>query len=124
MTKRVDFDMADAVDALSDIACQPPQGPWNWDGSTYPLCSLGCMSPVDMEGLDDHSPVLLGLFRMAPNDDPDLPKLRDLLMQLHDVFGIFPEDETDKAKLWLSTRLGSRAVASDVQALLDAGQKQ
>jgi hypothetical protein len=104
MTKPVDFDIEDAVDALSDIACQPPQGPWNWDGSTYPLCLSESMSPVSMECLDDHSPVLFVLFRLAPNGDPNMLRLRDLLMQLHDVFGIFPEDETDKAKLWFSTR--------------------
>ena len=80
-----------------------------------------------MEGLDDHSPVILGLFRMAPNDDPDLPRLRDLLMQLHDVFGIFPDDETNEAKQTVALdtcQPSSRQVASDVHSLLDAGQKQ
>ena len=110
MTKPVDFDMAGAVDALSDIACQPPQGrPWNWDGGTYvyPWVTVGGMSWFNMERmseLNDHSPVLFVLFRLAPNGDPNMLRLRDLLVQLHDVFGIFSEDGSDEAELWLSTR--------------------
>ena len=80
MTKPVDFDIADAVDALSDIACQPPQGPWNWDGSTYPWRCIRDMSWINTENLNDHSPVLFVLIRLAPNGYPDAYRLRDLPM--------------------------------------------
>ena len=101
---------ADAVDALSDIACLPPQGPWNWDANTY----MGWkeVKPfICLEGLDDHSPVLFRLLRVAPNGDTNEFELANGLMRLHDVFGIFPEDGSDEAEM----RLPSRAVVAAVR---------
>ena len=61
--------------------------------------------------LNDHSPVLFVLLRLAPNGDPNMLRLADLLMRLHDVFGIFPDGgETYEAKLWLPT---GAALAAD-----------
>ena len=81
------------------------------------------MSLVNMEALDDHSPVLFVLFRLAPNGDPNMLRLRDPLMRLHDVFDIFPEDLRFLASP-VTCRRGSSTVASDVPAVLDAGQNQ
>ena len=97
MTKRVDFDMADAVDALSDIACQPPSILWNWDANTY--MHRGVEPFICLEGLDDHSPVLLRLVRrMAPNGDLNEFELANGLMRLHDAFDIFPKTGRPKPK--------------------------
>ena len=98
MTKPVDFDIADAVDALSDIAYQPPQGrPWNWDGSTYPWRCIRDMSWINTERLNDHSPVLSVLIRMAPNGYPNGGRLIRLLSELNNAFSIFPKHRSKSA---------------------------
>ena len=99
---------AEALDALSDIACQPPEELWNWDANTYMRWRE--VEPfICLDGLDDHSPVLLGLVRMAPNGDLNEFELTNGLMRLHDAFDIFPEDGSAESELSLSTRA---AVAS------------
>ena len=58
-----------------------------------------------MGALDNHSQVLLELIRLAPNGYPNQCSLRDLLMQLHTVFRIFPKDRPRlSAKLSLTNR--------------------
>ena len=102
-TKTAKFDIGVAMDALADIACQPPQGrPWNWDGSAYPLQKR--TDAPDIGALNDHSPVIFVLIRLAPNGYPDAYRLRDLLMRMATVFSIFPEDRSYEATLSLKTR--------------------
>ena len=60
--------------------------------------------PPSMAALNDHSPVLFVLIRLAPNGYPDAYRLRDLLMRMATVSSIFPEDRSYEATLSLKTR--------------------
>ena len=62
------------------------------------------MSWINTEKLNDHSPVLFVLIRLAPNGYPDTSRLRDLLMQMATVFSIFAHDTSYEATLSLKTR--------------------
>ena len=76
---------------------------WTWDGTTYPKTKRS--HGPNQAALDDHAEVLVNLFKLAPNGYPDAYKLRDLLMQLHLVYNIFPKDDRSaESKLVLSTR--------------------
>ena len=76
-----------AVDALSHIACQPPEGPWDWDARQYPI-KKGIDAP-NLAALNNHSQVLLELIRIVPNARPIHDRLRNVFMTLHKSFKIF-----------------------------------
>ena len=100
---------AEALDALSDIACQPPSELWHWGANTYMRWSE--VEPfICLEGLDDHSPVLLRLVRMAPNGDLNEFELANWLKWLHRAFDIFPPDGSYEAEMSLELRACVAAV--------------
>ena len=76
-----------AVDALSHIACQPPEGPWDWDARQYPI-EKGIDAP-NLAALNNHSQVLLELIRIVPNARPIHDRLRNVFVTLHKSFKIF-----------------------------------
>ena len=94
-TETVNFRIGAALDALIDIASQPPKGPWDWDASRYPMPGLS-QRFYDMAGLNIYSQFLLVLIRLAPHGHPinedSAGRLRDLLIQLHTHFNIFPDN--------------------------------
>ena len=85
-TARIFFVRA-AVDALSHIACQPPEGPWDWDARQYPI-KKGIDAP-NLAALNNHSQVLLELIRLAPNASLIPYRMMRVLMMLHMCFKIF-----------------------------------
>ena len=97
------------MDALTEIASDPPTGPWDWDAIRYMIPKerpkwMRALTP-DLTVLNNHSQVLLVLIRLTPKGRPNLDSLRDLLIRLHTVFRIFPKDRpTRSAKLSLTNR--------------------
>ena len=82
----VKFSIADGFQRLTNAATAAPY-PFDWDGSAYP--ELNRSSGPDTEALDQHSDVLIHLVHLTPNGCPDPFLLRDLLIMLHWLFGIF-----------------------------------
>ena len=76
-----------AVDALSHIACQPPEGPWDWDARQYPI-EKGIDAP-NLAAMNNHSQVLLELIRIVPNARPIHDRLRNVFVTLHKSFKIY-----------------------------------
>ena len=76
-----------AMELLSHIACQPPEGPWDWDARQYPL-KRGMNTP-NLAALNNHSQVLLELIRLVPNANPIHSRLRNGFMTLHKFLKIF-----------------------------------
>ena len=82
---------------------------WSWDGKTYPKTKRS--NGPHRETLEHHSPVLLELFYLAPNGYPDGYILRDVLIVLHDRYGILDKkDPSEDAHLSL---LGRATLAAD-----------
>ena len=100
--KTAKFQIEDGVDILADTACTSNHPLWDWDGKTYPKCKR--THGPNQQALDEHSVVLTGLFRLAPNGYPDAYKLRDLLLKLHGLFDIFPKDNSAEALMAIGTR--------------------
>ena len=87
------FSVAAGADALADTASMADDHPgWDWEGKAYPKTERS--HGPNMQSLDDHSEFLKVLIRLAPNGYADAYKLRDLLLQLHNLFQIFPMDES------------------------------
>ena len=105
------FPTGPAMDELTLIASEPCRGDWDWDAWRYhrpknrPQWMLG-FSP-DWLLLNDHCEVLLALIRIAPNGHVNLLSLRDVLIRLHNLFGIFPRDGPTRGIARLS--IGCRA---------------
>ena len=123
----IKFFVRAAMDALSHIACQPPEGPWDWDAIQYPLRKGGRRNVPNLASLNNHSQVLLELIRIVPNARPIHDRLRNVFMTLHKSFKIFSMQVPCK-----SAGMGplrpclecSNTVDCDVQALLEARRTQ
>ena len=70
-TETVSFRIGAALDALIDIASQPPKGRWDWDASHYPDWDWDVSEvPPIMIALNEYSELLLVLIRLAPYGQP------------------------------------------------------
>ena len=93
--KTVKFDINHAVTLFHPVASNMHHPSWTWDGRCYPKTKRS--HGPNMPSLNEHSAVIKLLLLLAPNGYPDPYKLRDLLTQLHDIYGIFnPRTEADK----------------------------
>ena len=101
--RTIKFDLEKGTDTLADLASRKVNNEeWDSDGRQYPK-SKRSQGP-NLQALEDHSPVLDKLLRLASNCYPDPYKLRDLLMSLHTLFKIFPKDDSLEANLSLANR--------------------
>ena len=102
-----------AMDALTDIASDPCSGDWDWDASRYLTENERPPSmkrlPPDLLLLNNHSRVLLALFRLKPNGHISRIGLRDVLIRLHNVFGIFPKDSPVAYRTFIPRRAAKAA---------------
>ena len=89
------FDLDEGVDALTDLAANTFHPWWTWDGKSYPKTKRS--HGPNMDSLNRHAPVLIKLIALAPNGYPDPYKLRDVLLNLHNLFKVFdPRSEGEK----------------------------
>ena len=84
--KTVKFNKEEAVIRLTHLAKSTHHPHWSWDGKTYPKTKRS--NGPNRDSLEHHSPVLLELFYLARNGYPDGYILRDVLLILHDLYGI------------------------------------
>ena len=104
----IEFFERAAMDALSHIACQPPEGPWDWDARQYPLPKRGRNVP-NLASLNNHSQVLLELIRLVPNASPIHSRLSYMLKRLHRCFNIFSSSGRSKLVRMAISRHAARA---------------
>ena len=91
------FPIGPAMDALRNIASEPPKGPWDWEATRYIVKDRSRFwkqaPPLEpMTILNNHSQVLLALFRLKPNGHINIDALTFVLIRLHNAFGIFPRN--------------------------------
>ena len=95
--KTVKFNGVDGMSALADTATLRDHPRWDWDGKSYPKTKWS-RNP-NCESLDDHGDVLVELIGLAPNGYPDPYRLKDLLIHMHDIFKVFPSDDSAESKM-------------------------
>lgn len=96
------FDVEEGVDLLTDAAdkIHPPVAL----GPKYLPKERKRSNEPHMSSLDENSEVLLQLAKLAPNGYLDPYRLRDLLLALHRLYGIFKPDDTVEGQTSLTTR--------------------
>ena len=95
----IKFSVQEGVEALAEIAANTYHPGWVWSGMSYPTLKWG--NSPNMDFLNRHRP-LEKLIALAPNGRPDPWRLRDLLVSLHDIYGIFNKREESEVHLPLS----------------------
>ena len=101
--KVVRFSVDEGMSLLGELAAKKNYAlPWDWDGKSYPKRRRS--QGPNQESLTSHAEILYYLLKLAPNGYPCPFKLRDLLIQLHNRWNIFPKDRSEEGNMALSNR--------------------
>lgn len=93
--RTVKFGLDTGVATMHPLAINADLPGWTWGGRSYPKTKRS--HGPNMHSLNHHSTFLKLLFELAPNGYPDPYRLRDLFVQLHDIYTIFdPRSEADR----------------------------
>ena len=99
----VHFSIDEGMEMLGELAAKKNYAlPWDWDGKGYPKRRRS--QGPNQESLTSHAEILYHLLKLAPNGYPCPYRLRDLLIQLHNRWNIFPNDRSEEASMSLSNR--------------------